>query len=155
MNFTPKHSKLFRKSSFLIFQSLRHKMTTPPPSRAFERSFLMPRVYSFGHINLEEILSFSHVSEIKQMSMLFVVTSEHNAAAVSSLANDLAFIITHFGTTLAEGGPACKIFTDIKLRTFLFCLFCVWWYLRLGDILIGIFFRLFKRRIGKGECNEI
>ena len=77
---------------------------------------------------LEGILSFSHVSEIKQISMLFVVTSMLfvvNADTVSDLANDLAFIIRHFGTTLAEGGPAFEIFTDIKLPTLLFCLFCV------------------------------
>lgn len=92
-------------------------MTTPPPGRAFQRSFLM-RVYSFGHINLEEILSFSHVSEIKQMSMLFVVTSEHNAEAVSSLANDLAFIITHFGTTLVEGAQPVKSLLILNYERF-------------------------------------
>ena len=49
-------------------------------------------------------MSFNHVSEIKQISMLLVYTSEYNAAAASGFANDLAFMIKHLGTTLAEGG---------------------------------------------------
>jgi hypothetical protein len=53
--------------------------------------------------------------------MLFVVTSMLfvvNADTVSDLANDVAFIIGHFGTTLAEGGQPLKSLLILNYQCF-------------------------------------
>ena len=56
---------------------------------------------------------------MKHTSILFVMTSVHNADAASGLARDLAFNTKHLGITLADGGPGFETLTEIRLQTFL------------------------------------
>ena len=56
---------------------------------------------------------------MKHTSILFVMTSVHNADAASGLARDLAFNTKHLGITLADGGLGFETLTEIRLQTFL------------------------------------
>ena len=58
---------------------------------------------------------------MKHTSILFVITSVHNADAASGLARDLAFNTKHLGITLANVGPGFETYalTEIRLQTFL------------------------------------
>ena len=50
---------------------------------------------------------------MKHTSILFVITSVHNADAASGLARDLAFNTKYLGITLANGGPGFETLTLI------------------------------------------
>ncbi len=54
------------------------------------------------------------VSEMKQASILFIISSVHDAIAACGLARDLAFNTKHLRITLPEGSPGFQTLTEIR-----------------------------------------